>query len=268
MSFIGKAVGSITGSTKAAESAQEGAAIQANAQREALDYLKETEAIPQELREGALTTLGGLYGIGGNPNEALARITNSAAYQNVLGSRAAGEEAILRNAGATGGLRSGNASDALARYNMDLQQQAYNTGLQGLSGLAQLPSNANTIANSTAGIGQTLGQGQVAAGQAIQAGRGLALSSAVSAGGSVYGGSALGSGISFSDTRLKSNIKPAGTRNGFPWYTWTWNDEAANLGLFGDDEGVMAHEVADIKPEAIRLAGQYLTVDYSALGVQ
>jgi hypothetical protein len=185
----------------------------------------------------------------------LARITNSAAYQNVLNSRAAGEEAILRNASATGGLRSGNASDALARYNMELQQQAYNTGLQGLQGLAQLPSNANNIANATAGIGQTLGQGQVAAGQAIQAGRGLALSSVIQG------------STAFSDPRLKSNIKPAGTRNGLQWYTWTWNDEAAKIGLFGDDEGVMAHEVADIKPEAIRLNNGYLTVDYSALGV-
>ena len=255
MSVIGKLVGSITGSTKAAEASQEGATIQANAQREALEYLKQTEALPQELREGALTTLGGLYGLGGNPEESLARITNSAAYQNVLNSRAAGEEAILRNESATGGLRSGNASDSLARYNMELQQQAYNTGLQGLQGLAQLPSNANTIANATAGIGQTLGQGQVAAGQAQQAGFGSLISGGLAA------------AKLFSDSRLKSNIKQAGTRNGHHWYTWTWNDEAATMGLFGDDEGVMAHEVADIKPEAIRLNDGYLTVDYSALGV-
>jgi len=305
MSFITKGisglVGSITGSTKAAQAGQEGAALSANAQREGLEYLKQTEALPQELREGALTALGGLYGLGGNPQEALAKITGSPAYTNTLATRAAGEEAILRNAAATGGLRSGNANEALAGFNIDLQNQAFNNGLVGLQGLAQLPSNANNIANATAGIGQTLGQGRVAEGQAVQAGRGLALSSAISlAGGgggfggfggfgggggggggglgtglqasappqNVYGGSALGSGISFSDTRLKENVKHVGKRNGHHWYTWQWSKEANELGLFGEDEGVMAHEIADTVPEAIKVQNGYLTVDYSALGVQ
>ena len=263
MSFVGDLVGSLTGSDKAADAATQGSQISANAQREALEYLKQTEALPQQLREGALTALGGLYGIGGNPQDALAKITGSAAYQNTLGTRAAGEEAILRNAGATGGLRSGNASDALARYNMELEQQAFNNGLQGLSGLAGLPSNANQIAQTTAGIGQTLGQGEVAAGQAVAAGRGGFLS-ALTGGLSAY----TGAGGKFSDTRLKTNIKPAGTRNGHRWYTWQWSKEANELGLFGDDEGVMAHEIADTKPEAVRVIKNYLTVDYSALGVQ
>jgi len=260
MSFVNKGigglVGSITGSTKAANAAREGAGIAAAGQRDALEYLKQTEALPQELREGALTTLGGLYGLGGNPQEALAKITGSPAYTNTLATRAAGEEAILRNAAATGGLRSGNANEALAGFNIDLQNQAFNNGLVGLQGLAQLPSNANTIASSMAGIGQTLGQGEVAAGQAIQAGRGLALSSVING------------AKSFSDIRLKDNVKPAGTRNGHHWYTWQWSKEANELGLFGEDEGVMAHEIAGTMPEAIKVQNGYLTVDYAALGVQ
>lgn len=258
MSVVGKLVGSLTGANKAAQGALEGAQISADAQRDALNYLKETERLPQALREGALGVFGGLYGLGDmSTQDALSKITGSEMYNQVLRSRDAGEEAILRNASATGGLRSGNVNDALARYNTELEQQAFFQGLQGLQGLAQLPSNANNIAATTAGIGNTLAQGQVAAGQATAAGRGAALSAAI------QGGAAF-----FSDSRLKDNIKPAGTRNGLPWYTWTWNSEAEKLGLFGDDEGVMAHEIASIKPEAVRVDRNYLTVDYSALGVQ
>lgn len=251
-------IGDIFGGDDAADAATQGAQISAGAQREALEYLKEREKIPQQFREGALNVLGGLYGLGGtNPQEALAKITGSAAYKNVLSARNAGEEAILRTAGATGGLRSGNTIDATARYAGDLQREAFSQGLQGLTGLASLPSNANAIAQGTANIGNTLAQGQIAAGQAQQAATGAGLSALI-------GGAAL----AFSDARLKNNVKPAGKRNGLPWYTWTWNDEAKALGLFGDDEGVMAHEVAELKPEAVRVVNNYLTVDYSALGAQ
>lgn len=256
--IIGDVVGGITGADKAAQGAQQGAQISADAQRAALEYLKEREKLPQQFREGALNVLGGLYGLGGtNPQDALAKITGSAAYQNVMSARDAGEEAILRTAGATGGLRSGNTIDATARYAGDLQREAFNQGLQGLTGLANLPSNANQIAQGTANIGNTLAQGQIAAGQAQQAGMGSLLSGGLGA-----------LGAYFSDARLKDNVKPVGQRNGHNWYTWTWSKEAEKLGLFGSDEGVMAHEVAEVKPEAVRVVDNYLTVDYSALGVQ
>lgn len=254
MSFVGKAIGSLTGANKAADSAQQGAQISADAQREALNYLKQTEAVPQELRESALTQLGGLFGLGGDSAGALSALKNSAAYQNILGSRQSGEQAILRNASATGGLRSGNANDALARFTGDLEMSAFNAGLQGLQGLAQLPSNANNIAQMTGNIGNTLAQGRIAAGQAQQSGFGALLGA----------GTNLAAGI-YSDARLKTNVKPAGERNGFPWYTWEWNDEAASLGLFGNDEGHMAHEVMQSRPDAISLKGDYLTVNYKEL---
>lgn len=262
--IIGDVVGGITGADQAAQGAQQGAQISADAQRAALEYLKEREKLPQQFREGALNVLGGLYGLGGaNPQDALAKITGSAAYQNVMSARDAGEEAILRTAGATGGLRSGNTIDATARYAGDLQREAFNQGLQGLTGLANLPSNANQIAQGTANIGNTLAQGQIAAGAAQQAGFGSLISGGLGALGPY-----LGAGGSFSDSRLKDNVKPAGQRNGHNWYTWTWSKEAEKLGLYGSDEGVMAHEVAEVRPEAVRVVDNYLTVDYSALGVQ
>ena len=70
----------------------------------------------------------------------------------------------------------------------------------------------------------------------------------------------------FCDSRLKMNVRPAGERLGVPWYTWDWNDKAEELGLSGKGEGVMAHEVADIIPEAVGVSESgYLIVDYGVL---
>ena len=85
------------------------------------------------------------------------------------------EEAIMRHASATGGLRSGNVQEAMYDYNTQLQNQAllqsYNQQLQGLQGLAGLPSYAPQIASGMAGVGQTLGQGVSGAGQTIAQGQ-------------------------------------------------------------------------------------------------
>jgi hypothetical protein len=173
---VGAGASAYSGS-KAARASRDAAETQAGYQREALEYLKEREAIPQQFREGALTQLGGLYGLEGgegNQQELIDRAMESPLYGAILGNLEQGEEAILRNASATGGLRSGNTSYALADYETRLRNQAllesYNQQLSGLTGLANLPSNANQIAAQTAGIGQTLGAGQVAAGQARQQG--------------------------------------------------------------------------------------------------
>lgn len=260
---MGGFIRGITGADKAARSARRGAAMSADAQREALEYLKEREAIPQEFREGALQNIGALYGLGDiDPTAAMQTITSSPMYQNVMQQQQAGEEAILRNAAATGGLRSGNVQDALARYSGDLQGQAFTQSLAGLQGLANLPSNANQIAGTMSGIGETLAQGRIASGQAKAAGQMGFLTGLMN-----MGASAAGAGA-FSDARLKANVRQVGERNGHKWYTWTWNDEAAELGLVGPDEGVMAHEIMDTNPEAVAKVGNYLVVDYRAIGAQ
>jgi hypothetical protein len=198
-----------------------GAEVEAQSQREALQYLKQREALPQQLREQALTRLGGVYGIQGETippitytpstggmfgglrdisgrrgevptqeepfgqQQLIQQAMESPLYGAMMGGREAGEEAIMRRAGATGGLRSGNVQEAMYDYNTQLQNQAllqsYNEQLQGLRGLAGLPSYAPQIASGMAGVGQTLGtgitgagtsraQGQVASGQAWQQG--------------------------------------------------------------------------------------------------
>ena len=176
MGFVGDIVGGIFGGDDAADAATDAANIQAQAQREALAYLKETEAIPQAFREEGLKRLGGLYGLEGgvgSQQELIDKAQLSPLYQAIMGTQQAGEDAILRQASATGGLRSGNVQDALAEQAQSLQERAllesYGQQLTGLTGLAQLPSASDEISRQQSAIGQTLGQGITAGAQAKQA---------------------------------------------------------------------------------------------------
>lgn len=71
-------------------------------------------------------------------------------------------------------------------------------------------------------------------------------------------GTALGGWV-FSDARLKSNVERVGThRLGIGIYDYD---------IFGRRErGVMAHEVADVMPEAVRKNGDFYQVNYSMIG--
>ena len=81
-----------------------------------------------------------------------------------------GEEAVARNAGVTGGLRSGNANEAFEQNSQNVLRGLVNERVRGLQSMAGLPSNTNAIAGSMAGIGATEGQGIVAQGQIKQQG--------------------------------------------------------------------------------------------------
>ena len=288
MSFVGDFVKSIFGGggDEAAEASMAGADLQAQGQREALEYLKEREALPRQFSEGALRGLGGLYGLEGgtgSQQELIDRAISSPLYQDILGGREAGEEAILRSASAIGGLRSGNVQEAFYDYNTQLRNKAllesYNQQLQGLTGLAGLPSYAPQIAGQMAGIGQTLGQGQIAAGQAqqtgIQQGFGnlLGLGSIAGEAGAFKGlGGLLKKGASwvgslFSDRRLKNNIEKIGELNGHNWYMWDWNIVANKMGLEGKSEGVLADELVNTNPECIGILDGFMIVDYIKLGI-
>jgi len=242
---------------------------QAQYQRDALNYLKETEALPQSLREGALTKIGGVYDVPGgegSQQDMIDAAISSPLYGAIMGGQEAGEESILRNASATGGLRSGNVQGNLYDYNVQLQNKAllesYNQQMQGLQGLAGLPSNATQIANQTSSIGQTLGQGQVAAGQAIQAGNQQEADNWMGLGG--LGLAAYGM---FSDRRLKKNIKKVGFLKGFNIYSWDWNIVAQKMGLTGGTIGCMADEVYTERPDAVSIKDLFMFVHYDRLGI-
>jgi hypothetical protein len=172
VSSVTDAIG-LTDTEDAGDQARKASETQAAYQEKALAYMKEREALPQQFREGSLTKLAGLSGLEGGEGSQQAlidRAQQSPLYGAIMGGMDLSEEAILRNASATGGLRSGNTQDALAENAQQVQNQAlltsYNQQLSGLQGLASLPSNTNAIAGVTAGIGQTLGQGRVAQAQA------------------------------------------------------------------------------------------------------
>ena len=295
LGMAGKAIGGLLGgsSAKKAEGASNAAAGQSiEAQREALQYLQDEEALPSGIRENALTGLSQYFT---GPAETLGQeglidqARNSPLYAAILGQRGAGEDAILRNASATGGLRSGNSNAALTDYNMQLENKAlldsYNEAqgrqdyerqlqLSGLGGLANLPSNANNIAERIAGIGSTRAAGTVAGAQARQDGSQNIINNAMGIGKTLIENSGTVGKIAskvggwlFCDIRLKRNIREAGERNGHKWYQWEWCDGAEKLGLSGTDEGVLAHQVYEIEPDAVGENSGFLVVDYEMLGI-
>jgi hypothetical protein len=265
MGFIGDLFGG--GGDDAANASINAANVQADYQREALEYLKEREQLPQEFRESALKQIASAYGVEGGTGSQQQLIDQARAsplYGAIMGGQMAGEDAILRQQSATGGLRSGNTQHALYDYNTNLENQAllesYNQQMTGLGGLASLPSLTTQIAQGTSGIGQTLAQGQVAAGQAQASGQNAGFGNMLGLG--QLGLNAYGA---FSDRRLKSKIKKIGTWCGLNWYEWQWNDLAHSLGLSGTGIGVMADEAEQRYPGAVGERQGYKTVNYGVI---
>lgn len=248
MSFVGDIWKDITGRT-AADAATAGSNKQAEYQREALEYLKQSQAPLLEAQQFGLSGLMDYYG--GNQQGLIDQVQASQFYSSMIDQ---GEEAVLRNAAATGGLRSGTTQNALAQNSQNVLQGLVGQQLGGLGQLAGYQPNVTSVANATSGIGQTLSQGMIANAQAKQEGTANALNMATS----ILGGL-------FSDERLKTNIKKVGRVNGFNWYSWTWNDVAEKLGLSGESQGVLAQEVEKIKPELIGQREGYKTVNYAGI---
>lgn len=235
--------GTISGQS-AAESATEAAGIQAAAQTEGLEYLKETEAVPQALRQAGLQQLGGIAGLPGfeeygSQQQLIEEAQASPLYQSILGTGAAGEEALARTASATSGLRGGGTASQLANYSQNLEQEAllesYNQQLGGLKGLAQLPSAAPQISQQYGQIGQTQALGVTGAAQAEQQG----VSNLINLG-----------AAAFSDERLKDNITKIGSTShpDIHMYSWTWKSES---GKEGYDEGFIAQQVERSLPQYV-----------------
>lgn len=291
-------MGGIFGGSKKDKSPEKAANIQADSQREALEYLKEREKLPQELREGALTKLNEYFS---DPDKLrdqqdtsspeaqqnfIDQAINSPLYKSLIGGREAGEDAILRNASATGGLRSGNVQANLYKYDTQLQNKAllesYNNqvgaytsdlnqkrasrtqNLQGLQGLANLPSLAPAIAQGTTAIGTTIGQGIIGGAQSQQQNKQQGFGNILGAG--QLGLSAYDSGL-FSDRRLKQNIKKVGEIKDWNIYTWDWNIVAQKMGLIGSSIGCMADEVFKRAPHAVMIKDLFMLVKYNRIGL-
>lgn len=158
----------------ASDAAAGAAAAQLQAQREQLAYLKEVDALPREYREAALKKLNEMYNTPGGGQQIISEAMQSPLYSAIMGGQKAGEQAILRNQAATGGLRSGSTQSNLVDFNTNLQNTAlltaYEDRTQGLKGLANLPSQSTNIATTIGNMGTTAAQGIQAQGQAFQQG--------------------------------------------------------------------------------------------------
>lgn len=256
------------GSSGGDNSSEDAAKVQAASQKEALDYLKQTERLPQGFREGSLTQLGTDYGFTTDANGNVVRDSTSIsdrAMASPFYTQAVklGEDSVLRNASATGGLRSGNANEALANVNQQAYLASYQNQLSGLQGMANLPSNANNIASNMSAIGQTNAAGIIGGANSAAAQQQANMNNV---------GTAANIGLqawdTFSDIRLKSDVEYVGDVNGHRTYTWVWNELAKDLGLSGPDWGVIADEVERIKPEAVSIRSGYKVVNYPMIGVE
>ena len=202
-----------------------------------------------------------IVGLGGPAEEAaqIARIEQSPLFQAQVRQ---GEEAMLQQASATGGLRGGNIQAALAQFRPGMLQSQIDLQYERLGGLTTLgQKSAAAQAGAGMGLAESLSglYGDIGA---SRAGRAMAEQRAQGQfqGGLInLAGQALPAiGKMFSDIRLKENIKKIGTRpDGLGVYEFDY--------IWGGDRniGLMAQEVNEVYPHAVGVEDGYLTVNYS-----
>jgi hypothetical protein len=142
---------------------------------------------------GALQAMQGLAGLrgAGEQQAAINQIQQGARFQELARQ---GEQGILQNAAATGGLRGGNTQAALAQFRPALLNQLIESQYGKLAGLTQLGS---TSAENLLRLGQASAAGVGAAGQqsAQNIGNLMAAQGAAQAGGIIGAANAQAQGL-------------------------------------------------------------------------
>ena len=200
MGFVTDFIGDITGANDAADAAEAASRTQAASaeagieeQRRQFDTLVEIMSPYVGAGVEGIEGQQALLGLSGTEaqQQAISGLEDSPLFQSLARQ---GEEAMLQQASATGGLRGGNIQGALAQYrpqllNQQIQQQLGNLG--GLSSLGQASAAGQAAAGQATGAnissllqqqGAATAGGQLAAGQAGQQSFGslLGLTGAVS----------------------------------------------------------------------------------------
>lgn len=246
MSFVKDVFNSLTGKTQA-DAIAKGSEINSQTQGDMLSYLQSVNEVPQQFKEQALGALGDFY-LNGNQQGIVNQAQSSPFYNSMINQ---GEESVLRNQAATGGLRTGGAQQALAQNSQNVLQQLVGQQLGGIGGLASLGTNEQGIANQMGNYGMAQAQGGINTANA-QTG---ALNNLINMG-------IQGASMAFSDARLKSNIQEVGSVGGEKWHTWTWNDEGEKLGLTGQGEGVVIDKLSSSAQKHVGNSNGYLTFNY------
>ena len=141
---VGKVIGTFTGATQQAKAAEQAAGVQAGMasegiaeQRRQFDKLIELMSPYVTAGSGALSQQQALMGLGGQQaqREAIGAIEQSPFFASMAQQ---GENALLQQASATGGLRGGNVQGALAQFRPGLLNQLVQQQMANLGGLTQL----------------------------------------------------------------------------------------------------------------------------------
>lgn len=206
------------------------------------------------MQAGNLAAAGIADYYSGNQQPIINQAMQSPMYSSLLSQ---GENAIARNAQATGGFRTGSTQQNLAQNSQSVLMNQINQILQGQQYVANTGTDATNAYAQNAGniLGQIGGtSGQIAnVDIAKAANRGQLLLGA---------GQAAAEAYAASDIALKSDIKQIGTRNNLNWYTWEWNDKANDIGLYGSSEGYIAQEVEKVRPDLVTTKNGYKAVNY------
>jgi len=182
--FIGDTIGGITGSKQQGKADERAAQIQAGAsdqaiaeQRRQFDTLIELMSPYVTSGNQAIGQQGALIGLGGQQaqQDAISQLEQSPMFTSLLRQ---GENAMLQNASATGGLRGGNTQSALMQFRPDLLAQVINDQYSKLGGLTQI-GQASAAGQASAGMQNASNIG------ALLADRGAALAGGQLAKGSV-----------------------------------------------------------------------------------
>jgi hypothetical protein len=190
MSFIGRLVGKLTGADAAAKGATNAAATQQQAAQAGIDeQRRQFDALVQLMQpfvQGGTSAFQGqqnLIGLGGADaqQQAIQQLQQGPQFQAM---QQAGQNAILQNASATGGLRGGNTQSALGQFDQQLLAQLIQQQYGNLGGLAQI-GQASAAGQASAGLntgsniagllqqqGAAAAGGQLAQGNVAQAGIG------------------------------------------------------------------------------------------------
>lgn len=175
----------VIGSSMQADAAEDAANAQSasaqagiDEQRRQFDALQELLKPYTQAGVGALGQQQALLGLGGAQAQqgAYQGIENSPAFQALMQQ---GENAMLQNASATGGLRGGNLQAAMAQFRPQLLAQQIQSQFQNLGGLTSIGQNAaagvgNAGMNTGANIATLLGQqGAAQAGSQLAQGRAM-----------------------------------------------------------------------------------------------
>lgn len=184
--FIGDTVGGITGAKQAGEAGERAGELQAAAAREGIaenrrQFDKLVDLMAPFVGAGE-KSLGGqldLLGLNGSGAQtaALESLKGSPLFADLI---TQGENSILANASATGGLRGGNVQTSLAKFRPQVLSQLIESQFSKLGGIT--------------GMGQAAAAGQASAGMesANAIGQLLAQRGAAEAGGAIAGGSIAG----------------------------------------------------------------------------